>query len=328
MGSGVNPPSAILTTAAAGVFNQAEGLAAHLGLSPYHWVVPHPRLRLTPNLWRLQMKLFAKRRLPIMPWDEESTKLVISCGKHAVLPAILAKRSAAKPLLLHIQNPRYSSSAFDLIISPAHDGLKGGNVITSHGSLHRISRELLRREGAKWRLEFASLPPPLTVVLIGGARRFSTPSSSFAYRWAAELEGWRKRVGGTLLLLPSGRTPPKFLAKMLSRLGTGGWKILAPTAAGNPYMGAVAAAAAIVVSGDSVNMVSEAVAANKPVYVKLPPNLKSSRLLNFHRRLRELKFTMPFAGDSTLDPKAFTDEDGNEMPALAREVRARLKGIL
>lgn len=327
MGDGITKV-AILTTAEAGVFNQANGLALQLGLLPYHWVVPHPYLRLSPKLWRLQARLFMRRRLPIMPWDEEKVKLVITCGRHAVPPGILAKRSASSPFLLHIQNPCYKPREFDLIIAPSHDGLRGDNVIISRGSMHRISERLLKLEGAKWRLEFASLPKPLTTVLIGGARKFSKPPGSFARRWGDELRAWQERHGGTLLLLPSGRTPPKFFAALLSRLKADSWKVLAATAAGNPYLAALAHGAAIIVGGDSVNMVSEAVATNKPVYVRIPPDLKSSRLLRFNRNMQEQKFTLPFDRNSALDAKAFSDEDGNEMPRIIHLVKAQLKGIL
>lgn len=317
--------SAILSTAAAGTLNQAIGLADYLGLSPYHWLAPKSYLGLTPGLWRLQMRLF--RRSSVMPWEKEEVKLVISCGKHAVMPAVLAKRTKDRLFLCHIQNPKSRHQQFDLIIAPAHDRLRGENVITSRGSLHRISPDLLKREAAKWRLEFARCPKPFTAVLVGGSRRFSIPSASYGGKWGNQLNRWQKKVGGTLLLLPSARTPSRFLTAILARLQPNTWRALVAGPAGNPYLGALGSASTIVVSGDSVNMVSEAVATNKPVYVKMPPNLKSPRLLSFHRRMEEHKFTRRFDGDSVPDIKAFSIAEGNEMPALAKKVKERLKAL-
>jgi len=68
--------------------------------------------------------------------------------------------------------------------------------------------------------------------------------------------------------------------------------------AGNPYLASLAVAQTIIVSGDSVNMVSEAAATNKPVLVRLPPNLKSKRLLAFNRQMVEQKMVAPFNGDN------------------------------
>ena len=63
----------------------------------------------------------------------------------------------------------------------------------------------------------------------------------------------------------------------------------------NPYYAFLAVADAIVVTEDSVNMVTEAAGTGKPVYVQ---RLKGSsrRLARFHELMRERGATRPFAG--------------------------------
>ena len=63
----------------------------------------------------------------------------------------------------------------------------------------------------------------------------------------------------------------------------------------NPYFAFLAFADAIIVTEDSVNMVTEAAGTGKPVYVQSLPG-KSRRLLRFHRLMRERGATRPFEG--------------------------------
>ena len=63
----------------------------------------------------------------------------------------------------------------------------------------------------------------------------------------------------------------------------------------NPYFAFLALADAIVVTADSVNMVTEAAGTGKPVYVQALPG-RSTRLARFHRLMQERGATRPFEG--------------------------------
>ena len=319
--------AAILTTKEAGVFKQAEGLCERLGFAPYHWVVPRLPMRLPAKWWQRVVRVVWRKQFELMPWQEEEVGLIVSCGKHSVAAAMLAKQyfhTHKKPItLVHIQNPHCDLAQFDLVIAPRHDGLRGANVITTRGSIHSITPEGLKREAKKWRLELGSSAKPLTVVLLGGKRRFSVPSTQFAGKFGDELSQWHSKVGGSLLILPSYRTPKKFLTQLLARLAVDSWRVLVPSKLGNPYVACLALAEHIVVSGDSVNMVSEAVATNKPVWVRVPPDLRSKRLLGFNETLVRQQFVAPFEGKPA--KVQFTKQEGNEMGEVIRAVKKRLK---
>jgi mitochondrial fission protein ELM1 len=101
-------------------------------------------------------------------------------------------------------------------------------------------------------------------------------------------------TGGALLVTPSRRTPPASLAALATAIkdvphfiwdGTGD----------NPYYAILALADAIVVTEDSVNMVTEAAGTGKPVYVQALPG-RSNRLSRFHRLMQERGATRPFKG--------------------------------
>ena len=63
----------------------------------------------------------------------------------------------------------------------------------------------------------------------------------------------------------------------------------------NPYFGILGLAEYLVVTSDSVNMVSEAFATGKPVYV-VPMRGGSAKFERFHRGAREAGLTRPFTG--------------------------------
>jgi hypothetical protein len=63
----------------------------------------------------------------------------------------------------------------------------------------------------------------------------------------------------------------------------------------NPYFAMLGLADAIIVTADSVNMVSEAAATGKPVHV-VPLDGGSAKFTRFHRAMAEAGITRPFRG--------------------------------
>ena len=124
------------------------------------------------------------------------------------------------------------------------------------------------------------------------------------------------RVG--LALTPSRRTAPDAraaLAAAIEPLGAWVWDLTGD----NPYFGLLALADAIVVTEDSVSMVSEAVATTAPVLLaSLPGNSRRIRL--FNRYLIEDGRIRPFAGRLDLWPVTPIDDT----PAAGQDVRHRL----
>jgi hypothetical protein len=87
----------------------------------------------------------------------------------------------------------------------------------------------------------------------------------------------------------------------------------------NPYHAFLAHSDAIVVTEDSVNMVTEAAGTGKPVFVQsLSGN--SRRLARFHALMREAGATRPFTG--RLESWSYTPI--NDTERVARKVRQAL----
>ena len=109
------------------------------------------------------------------PWPD----IVIAAGRQSVAPSLWVKRaSGGKTRVIQLQNPGIAWRHFDLIVTPEHDRLRGNNVISTRGSLHRVTPAVLSRNAEKWAPVFSHLPRPYIAVLIGG--------SNSVYRLGAE----------------------------------------------------------------------------------------------------------------------------------------------
>lgn len=87
----------------------------------------------------------------------------------------------------------------------------------------------------------------------------------------------------------------------------------------NPYFGLLALADAIIVTSDSVSMVSEACATGKPVHV-FNMGEWHKKLRQFHKTLMDDGITRPFAGRV----EQWSYDPPNETEKIATIVRDRL----
>jgi len=243
--------------------------------------------------------------------------LAIGAGRRAALATRLLRERGTR--VVQVLHPRMATTHWDLVVAPEHDGRSGANVITLCGSLNPVDDIWLAQGRAEFP-DLGELPGPRTVVLLGGR----TPAVRFdrgAFEvMAAKLEHWLAMEGGSLLVIGSRRTPAK-----LARLARSYWAEVPGLRwfdsgdGENPYAGALGWADRIVVSPDSVNMVSEACATACPVYVPEPERAQG--------RVRRYLDTM--LGRGRIQPLAKLPEDApaeplRETPRIAAIVKERL----
>ena len=274
--------------------NQAIALAEAVG-------VPHAVKRVRPRApWTWLPPGWWPRPLAALgpdsdgiapPWPD----LLISCGRRAVPYALWAKRrSGGSTTIVHIQNPQTRISAFDLVVPPRHDHLAGPNVIETQASLHRITPQRLAVEAAAFRAKLAHLPRPLVAVLIGGSNSCYRLTPDIITTLAGQLRALCLEQGVGLAVTPSRRTGAENI-KTLSAALAGLPAVVWDFQGDNPYFGFLGLADSIVVTCDSVNMVTEACATGKPVHVVHMPG--GNRKFNeFHAGMVAAGFTRPFQG--------------------------------
>ena len=310
----------VLTDGKAGTRNGALGLAAAVGLpvidkhihsrAPWRW--------LPPLLWPpgvLGVGVGGDELAP--PWP----RLLISAGERAVGPALaIRKLSGGATFCVHSQHPRVDTAKFDLVTVSAHDRLTGPNVRTTLGALHHVTREKLESEARKFEAQYAHLPRPLVAVLIGGANRVYRFDRASAERLADGLARICEETGAGLLITASRRTGPENEALLRERLK--GLPVEIWDGKGdNPYFAFLGLADAIVVTGDSVNMVSEACYTGKPVHVFHLDGGGGTKFGRFHESLEQAGITRPF--DGKLENWQYDALD--ERSALAAEIRGKIQ---
>ena len=131
-------------------------------------------------------------------------------------------------------------------------------------------------------------------MLLGGeSQAFSFPPEA-ATGFGAKLAILARETGGSLLVTPSRRTRADSLAALSTTIA-GVPHFVWDGSGDNPYFAFLSLADAIVVTEDSVNMVTEAAGTGKPVYIQALPG-RSTRLSRFHQLMRERGATRPFEG--------------------------------
>lgn len=302
---------------AAGNRRQAQALATALGLAARDWNLHAslPARWLAPHRYPGADAAFGHAFVEALRADPPA--LAIGCGRLAALATRQARRAGARAV--QVLDPRIATRHWDLVVAPEHDALVGDNVITLLGSLNPVDDAWLDAARARF-AALGELPGPRTTVLLGGPTRATRFDRSALDTLLATLDLWLARDGGSLLLLGSGRTPRAWAPVLRARYRDGPHRVWMDAGDGeNFYPGALAWADRIVASPDSVNMISEACATDRPVFVA-EPERATGRVRRFLRSLQERDRIR--AQDR--DGASFEATPLRETQRVAAQLRARL----
>ncbi len=300
----------ILTEPYAGLKAQALGLAEAAGQSPTV-IELHPRPPFSwfsASVWPSPLRAVGLSRPP-------DGLMFTAGGTGAAVGAALRRRGAR---VVQVQHPRMSLRKFDLVVANAHDRISGPNVIITRNALHRARPDVLEAARIIWAPRFSHLPRPLVAVLVGGSNgRFSLGAEQ-AGALARQLGGLmtRDRVG--IVMTSSRRTSPEAHEALRVRIESlGGW--VWNGEGDNPYFGMLACADVIIVTVDSISMISEAAATRAPVLLAgLPGRSRRNKL--FLKDFLDEGRVRHFTGRMDWWPVTPLDDT----PAAGQEVRRRL----
>jgi mitochondrial fission protein ELM1 len=226
-----------------------------------HKIVPNLLLRTTLS------GIDRRQSSPIeAPWPD----LVISAGRRNEPVARWIKQQSPDTIrLVRVGRPWSSLDRFDLVVTtPQYRLPVVPNVLHNKTPLHRVTKERLARETARWRDRFAHLPRPFTAVIVGGSSGPHSFDHRAADRLATEASAFVAEQGGSLLITTSARTPPPTIETLEQNLRVPAhlfrWS---KEAKENPYFAFLGLADSIIVTGDSMSMLAEACATRKPVYI-------------------------------------------------------------
>ncbi|MGD2074873.1 MAG: mitochondrial fission ELM1 family protein [Gammaproteobacteria bacterium] len=200
------------------------------------------------------------------PWPD----LVISSGmRNEPVCRWVRAQAGGRTRIVHVGRPWARPEHFDLIITtPQYRVPEHQRVLQNAATLHGVTRERLAEAARTWAPAFAGLSEPRITVILGGNSGPYTLGPRCAAGIAREVSRMAGRRGGSLLVSTSARTPLSAVRAFEAHTSVPcylyRWR---PSDRANPYFGMLAHADALVVTADSVSMLSEACATGKPVYM-------------------------------------------------------------
>ncbi len=223
----------------------------------------YPKLRRIPRhdiSW-----LDARSRTMLAPpWPDA----VFLAGRSAVSVALWIRRQHPATRLVAFGRPFAPFRLFDLVLTnPAYFPPQRSNILCLPAPLHVLDKEKMRTARRKWQNRLEELPRPHIAVLVGG--------KSSPYRFAAEeaallgeeISRLAKRNGGSVLVTTNKRVEPASARALFNAISAPVFPHDCRDEDGNPYLAFLATADAIVVTMDSLSMMTEAVGTSAQVFI-------------------------------------------------------------
>jgi mitochondrial fission protein ELM1 len=258
----MNTPLWVLADPRAGTAAQALGIAERLD-TPFRTVpLAWGPLAALPSPWPSLAGLAPEAKaLLAAPWP----RLVISAGRRAAPVALWLAQQGARTV--HCMRPSFGAGQFDLLVIGQHDQPHpASNLMAILGATSRMSPTRLAAAKAEWAAELGALPGPRVALMVGGRVRGEGLDMPTA---AALVPALRRHFpDATILASTSRRTGQAATDRIAADLAGTPHRLYAwGDSAKNPYDGFLAWADVIVVTGDSVSMLSEACGTGAPVLV-------------------------------------------------------------
>jgi len=282
-----------------GSVGQARGIAGQLNGAHFDIVekkADYTKLSGLPNFVRGKslMGLTSESKAQFKaPWPD----LVLSISRRTVPVARYIKKQNPATKLIQLMYPGETGlNEFSLVLLPEHDKDKPFHKSFRYliGAPHRVTRESLNEAKEKWQTAFADLPRPLTAVIIGGTIKKRPFTLENAKDLAHKIAAFHKKIGGSILITTSRRTgedAQKIIMEQIKNIPM--HTFLWGEKKENPYLGYLACADNIIVTGDSVSMTSEACGTGKPVFVFEGDGWLTKKHYRFIHSLYENRYAVP-----------------------------------
>jgi len=230
------------------------------------------------------------------PWPD----LVITAGRrNEPVARWILKQSGGTTRLVHIGRPCAPLDVFSLIVTtPQYFLPDRSNVLKNHLPLHGVMSGRLNEAANAWRQRFAHLARPYTAVLIGGDSGPFVFTAEKGRRLGRLVNSMALHDGGSLLVTDSARTPGLAFDAFQHELSVPAYiHCWADSGEANPYLAYLALADRLVVTGESMSMLTEASFTCKPLYIFDPGDTRSwwRHAYNFRYKPLTHRLAMLFA---------------------------------
>jgi len=263
------------------------------------------------NFFNLEKRNFFKPPYP---------KIIISCGKStAYYSKLIKQKTKNKIFSIFIQKPPISLSNFDVVISPKHDKCKGSNVIETQGALTKINSKYI--ENINKKNAPSILKEKFIGVLIGGDSRHHKITNIILDKIIKNLKSIEEQKKIRIFILVSRRTSKENYLYLKKNLISKNFIFVLPKSKKVSYLNTISFAKAIIVTSDSISMVSEACSTGKPTYIIDIPT-KSKKFSLFIKNLIDLKLVYYLKDSISLKRKK---KALNDIDKVVKKIKKKLK---
>lgn len=306
----------VITEGMAGTENQCLGVAEALNLQPkiIKTNLKEPWKTFSPWLGFESKSIFTSSEI-VPPWPD----LLITSGRKAVSAArYIKKQNDGKTFTLHIQDPRVDPSQFDMVAVPYHDPTRGKNVIVTDTAPNKITAQKLA-DARKAFPDFEKFASSRVAVLIGGKSKAYDVTEEMIGKLISDLKNLQEKENTSLMMTVSRRTGEENINLLKEAFPQNERTCFWDGTGENPYMAYLAYADYILVTADSVSMISDALSTGKPTFII---NMKggANRIDKFHEHIREKGYARDFEGHL----EAYTYKPVIEAEVIAEAVRNKM----
>lgn len=228
--------------------------------------------------------------------------------------------------LVSILNPNYSFKKFDYVVLPAHDSVnfeKYNNIIKINGSICKIDDTKLQNEMNAWHDELKDFKRPYYVFMVGGDiknRKFNAEKLGVLIN---NLSKKINEINGTLFISTSRRTSKECIEAIKQNLKCLNyfyeWN---KKSIKNPYYAFLANSDVMIITGDSISMISESLTIKKPTFIYAPDDSVDEKHMKFIDNLVNEQL-IKIIDENADDIEAFTTKGLNELEKVKNNILGR-----
>jgi len=223
--------------------------------------------------------------------------IIITTGRRMAGSSIAIKSILKNDVkTIHIQNPKLSLNNFDLLLIPEHDRVKGKNVIQTKGALSFFDEKDIKKFNEPT-LNKIKNKNNTVLLMVGGDSKKQKPQNSEYYDLSTKVVKGVKNLNAQLIVTVSRRTPNKAIKILQSAFSKhlSNFRIIFPNEH-NLYPQILKIIDYIIVTSDSVNMISEIATLSKPLYIS-NFSKRNKKISLFISNLKELNVVKNYEGD-------------------------------
>ncbi len=274
----------ILLIGIKGIDNQSIALAKNLGFEFKKIKIEiNPFLRTFPFFGHLFNNLGNNLKLI----KKYNFKYLITTGKKLSGVSVALKKIYGEKIInIHLQKPNFYSKYFDILVTPEHDDFyRKNNIIKIIGSLVPFNEIEIKKKNPLIEKKFKCFKSPNVLVLLGGKSKRFSPTNTDYSKLLLDVKYAAKKISANVIICQSRRTPENilYLAEQIFSDFTSHFYISKKDEP-NIYPSIIKICDYIVVTNDSVNMISETASTTKNLFLGYL-NKEKSKLKSFHEKL-------------------------------------------